>query len=524
MSFFKKLMGNNVIKKFPELVDICETHPELNYLINPKSYPVKKYKYHSLLRMLVVLTNKYPIIYEFLVQNIQKFSGFDINYKSNNTTSILESLIESLEKTNIETIQLLLENGIIIDKKIPFLKKVCDLKRDPKIIKLLIEHYLKFDTNINVIFYNICSRFYIENIENVIYLIKMGADVDIIDKDAIISLSDNIAKNCTNDEYDLLISTFVDYGFKFDKNIFTNKDKKYANNLLFLCITNGNGNYSEKIRILLKYGVNVFKKFTDTNNINIFEYACIYNTINVETIKILLNHIDFKINLNDLVMIICQNLEKHTDLSLFNYLIEYVDINYKNKYGNTFLSKCCIYNNSKITIEVMNILINKGIDINSQNKVGRTCIMEMYQCFNTKKNLIYFLMDNGIDLNIIEYKNGENFLMMISKEYYHNNEKNTTFYPDADLIERIISKTNLKTKNFEGKTIYEIALPIHKKLLKRSLYDIINDYDVIIKECMICYNENKGITCKKDHFVCFRCIKKLNKDDNIKCEFCRVEL
>lgn len=522
MSFLKKLINNNVTKKFPDLIDICKENPELNYLINPKSYPVKKYKYHSLLRMLVFLTNEYPNIYEFLIYNINKFSSFDINYKSDNAKSIFESLIESPEKLNAETIQLLLENGVIIDKKISILNKVCDLKIDPKIIKLMIEHYLKLDMSINVIFYNICSRFYIENIENVIFLIKMGANVHILNGDNI-SLSNNIAIKCTNEEYELLISTFTEYGFKFNKNICVNKGKKYPDNLLFLC-TNDNHIYSEKIKILLKYGVNVFEKFEDVTKMNIFEYACIYGKINVETIKILLNHINFEINFNELVMMICQKLQNHTNLLLFNYLLQYVDINYKNKHGNNYLSKCCIYNNSKLTIEAMSILINKGININSQNNVGKTCIMEMYNNFNTKKNLIYFLIDNDIDLNIVEYKNGENFLMMISKVSYQNKEKNNTIYPDTNLMERIISKTNLNTKNFNGFTVHQIALPVHKKLLKRSLYDIIDEYDIIVKECMICYNNNKGILCKKEHFVCFKCIRALNKNDNIKCEFCRVEL
>src|SRR3989339_492603 len=75
-------------------------------------------------------------------------------------------------------------------------------------------------------------------------------------------------------------------------------------------------------------------------------------------------------------------------------------INAQNSYGKTPLYQAC----SKNCKDIVELLINKGADVNIANKNGETPLY--WTCSNGCKNITELLINKGADVNIAN-KNGE---------------------------------------------------------------------------------------------------------------------
>jgi len=99
---------------------------------------------------------------------------------------------------------------------------------------------------------------------------------------------------------------------------------------------------------------------------------------------------------NSLLNIVCKTESKES-LEILNYFIKElkIDINSKDKNGNTPLLIACYFGN----IEIISKLLESGANINIQNNYGDSPLM--ISCFFKNKKIIQKLKKNGADENIL---------------------------------------------------------------------------------------------------------------------------
>ena len=91
-----------------------------------------------------------------------------------------------------------------------------------------------------------------------------------------------------------------------------------------------------------------------------------------------------------------------------------VDVNAKDKNGDTALHYACRYLSRKI--EIIEILIKNGADVNSLNNNGESALMYVccgLYCYK-RKNIVQLLLDNGADASIID-NDGDTVLTLLNK-------------------------------------------------------------------------------------------------------------
>jgi ankyrin repeat protein len=127
-------------------------------------------------------------------------------------------------------------------------------------------------------------------------------------------------------------------------------------------------------------------------------------------------------------------------INIVNYLIEKgINVNLKDKEGKTALMYC---HNPKIA----KILIDKGININEVDNSGRNYVL----MYNGDEKIIKYLIDNGININLQD-KNGKTALM------YRSNEKVVKTL--------LVNGANVNLQDKEGKT----ALMYNEQNIKNLL-------------------------------------------------------
>lgn len=146
------------------------------------------------------------------------------------------------------------------------------------------------------------------------------------------------------------------------------------------------------------------KRYIDDNNFEIVKYMIehterieYYDDIfkllverkNIELLKSMFEN-GFKIKGNAIINV--ELVIRNSDIEIVDFLLKYVDLD---KFGELLMIKALIISN----INMINLLINKGIDIN-MNKYNPI----VYACYNKKfKKIINFLIENNLNLN--EYLN-----------------------------------------------------------------------------------------------------------------------
>ena len=130
-----------------------------------------------------------------------------------------------------------------------------------------------------------------------------------------------------------------------------------------------------------------------------------YNTISLEIVKFLVNHVDNKpvfINRESQDSFTALNRFTFAHIEIVKYLIENGgDINYKNKFGVTaFMYACC-------TKYDISYLITSGANVNIQSNNGTTALM--LAVINKRSNAVKELLDNNADI-FLKNNKGKNAL------------------------------------------------------------------------------------------------------------------
>jgi len=214
----------------------------------------------------------------------------------------------------------------------------------------------------------------------------------------------------------------------------------------------------------------------------------------------------------------CRYANTDSNIETVKLLLEFGAYpNLKDNNGWTALMLACTYANTDSNIETVKLLLENGADINLKNNDGFTALM--LACVTSNIETIKLLLNqNNIDVNITTtdknyrlYDKHYNALMLLCK--YNKNQ-----HEIATLLK---SKTNLDHRTYWDEKIEDICLPEYKKIFIRNWVSIINDYDTIKSECIICAKENiKCIICKHEHTTCYECLDRLK----FKCEGCQLVL
>ena len=91
--------------------------------------------------------------------------------------------------------------------------------------------------------------------------------------------------------------------------------------------------------------------------------------------------------------------QKKNDICQLILRSKILDLNYRDKNGNTYLHLAVLYKSEKM----VKALIQKGININMQNKSGNTCLHLAF--LNNFYSIIPFLKNNKADITIINKNN-----------------------------------------------------------------------------------------------------------------------
>lgn len=176
--------------------------------------------------------------------------------------------------------------------------------------------------------------------------------------------------------------------------------------------------------------------------------------------------VNMKNNLNHTALsIICKNNTNDKNLDMIKLLIENnADVNHKDNDGKTVLHSSCVRPDCLNTVKT---LINSKAKLNSQDKFGFTPLMRAVENSQSDSNIniIQLLINSGSNVNIKNISNETN-LLYISR-YYNNN------YETMKLI--LNSKPDLSVTDNGGNT----ALMLSRQIAPiKLLLDVNCDIDV----------------------------------------------
>ena len=228
-------------------------------------------------------------------------------------------------------------------------------------------------------------------------------------------------------------------------------------------------------------------------------------------------------------------LENGADINLTN-------INNENALMIACNNKYIIYNNNSISDnyilnqEIINILIEKGININEKDKYERTALY--YAISNVNEFSIFMiisLLEAGADPNILDLNLNNALQTLIIENDSIENSYGLSLM--MTLINYGASKTH---RNDQNENIYDL---LNNDFLQYfQMFDNLTSSNntngnsnktnkiFISKSCLICFEEDKKMifsdSCK--HIVnCHDCFIKLHahqQNSNVKCPYCNISI
>jgi ankyrin repeat protein len=217
-------------------------------------------------------------------------------------------------------------------------------------------------------------------------------------------------------------------------------------------VINNKGSYDDKIELinlLEEYGCNIDN--INNNGQTLLMYA-IFNKTNKEIIEYIINekkaNVDIKENQHGFTALMLAYQENNIDV--FDLLLAKSNIETRNNYGQNIL----MYTINMTNFDVNNILeyvkriLKKDINIiNTVDDIGWSVLM--FAVNNGYKDIVNLLIEKGADINI-QAKNGFNALMTAIQGKTTNH---------TDIAKKLINiNANLELKNKKGNTSLMIAI------------------------------------------------------------------
>ena len=303
--------------------------------------------------------------------------GAEINIRNNQGNS---PLLSAVENNNLELAQFLIDKGadfnILNSSGETLLFKAVE-KGDQQIIKLLIE----LGININH-----------RNNSNLTAIFKVFHNHKKGGKQAIL---------------ELLIAQGAEINIRDN------------NNRTFLSYVAGDKNISSSVvELLLSSGLEVDP--IDTQGYTPLSYAV--NNSNWQVVKILINHgadVNIKVSHNTITPVLKAIIENNLEIT--KLLLDYkADLNISDNQTMSLLVNKL--NSDSINKEIFKLLIDRGLNINTQNEKGNTLlslVVDHYSHSKDKLKIVEFLIANGADVNIRDQA-GRSVLL---KATYRNNRE-----------------------------------------------------------------------------------------------------
>ena len=433
------------------------TNPEIiKYLIDTKEFDLtaKDNNGYNALH-LACWKNTNPEIIKYLIETNKfdltakdnnGYNAFHLACMFNNTPEVIKHLMETNEfyldgkynnplhlacmfNTNPEVIKYLIENGVPTLAQNYKCKRPLDIsfERSNNACSAIVKVFVKLgkvDVNENSVFHGpllhrACKK---NNLELVKFLIKNGADVNLLD---------------------MYYKTPLDISLNETLNF---KQTQYA--------------YFEMVKVFVQLGQFKINKKATGSGETLLHKSCARN--NAELVKFLLeNDADVNVLDNDdrtpLELSFAQSNNACSAIVKVFVKLGKVDVNKKFNNGNTLLHKACSGNN----LELVKFLLGKGADVNVLNNKEQTALQltdsEMIQdyiaLFPISKNIVELKTSINIVNNIFLYKNSaELFESQLTeelkkwpnlKEYrYELLKNNKSAYKQIDNIFEKILHTN----------------------------------------------------------------------------------
>ncbi|XP_046654297.1 serine/threonine-protein kinase/endoribonuclease IRE1-like isoform X3 [Daphnia pulicaria] len=181
-------------------------------------------------------------------------------------------------------------------------------------------------------------------------------------------------------------------------------------------------NQNEKLKTLIRQGVDVNKK--DNNGNNALHLLCRFNNSSerlIDAIKLLIqlgiNVNEKNNNGNNALHFLCLNNSSERLIDAIKLLIQLgINVNEKTNYGNNALHFLCLNNSSERLIDAIKLLIQLGINVNEKTNNGSNALH--FLCGNNSSerliDAIKLLIQLGIDVNEKD-KDGRNALHLLCR-------------------------------------------------------------------------------------------------------------
>jgi ankyrin repeat protein len=192
----------------------------------------------------------------------------------------------------------------------------------------------------------------------------------------------------------------------------------------------------------------LYKAIKDRDYITVYNISKAYD----------LEHIDFESN--SLIWYINYNDYKEEDSKILNLLfMNGVDLNAKNKHGQTLLQAAVEVNNCKLVEE----LLDYNVNVNEVDNAGQTALH--YAVYNCNLYLVILLLNNSVNPDIQD-NDGWTPLMNLTAQLFHQNIDREDLLQLEDFLTEQTNK-HLKTK--DGQRAKDIAKVFNNKRMYKKL-------------------------------------------------------
>ncbi|BCS82640.1 ankyrin repeat protein [Cotonvirus japonicus] len=384
----------------------------------------------SALMIAAVMCNKWS---SFATVKLLIKLGADVNAKNYDETSILTlASFNSTIASSIKVVKLLLDHGANVNDQdsegLTPLMLTCECTRkysDIETVKLLLER----GANINMkATYNgitalmLASKYASTNstLKTVKLLLDYGADITIQDD----ILNTALMYACLNSKSKNGIETvklLLDNGADIES-----KNIDGRNPLVFALININSTSSIDCVKLLLDYGANINSQCKI--NWTPLMYACSYiSENNIEVIKLLLER-GANVKLQNIynqtcLMIACKYTKQNKSKIVELLLNEYNNVETTTRFGYTalmYVCKCKYFNSTNITeiLETIELLLNRGANVNAQNKYEQTPLYLAWKFSesNNVREIFELLLKRGSDPNTIIF--GKTIFRLYLERYF----------------------------------------------------------------------------------------------------------